>query len=143
MRSGSLRNRQSSWYSIRAMAKPEIIENPQELCALAPVTTAPIRHHVFVALENRAPPETARLRTRSNASFARGILWQGSQRQESGGSVVLTGVRFGRFLCDRSGGDGLPGWCLVCASPAFGCSGDYRRASLNGRQAAGSHADSG
>ena len=30
------------------MAKPEIIENTKELCALAPVTTAPIRHHVFV-----------------------------------------------------------------------------------------------
>jgi (2Fe-2S) ferredoxin len=32
----------------RCMAKPEFIENPDELCALAPVTSAPIRHHVFV-----------------------------------------------------------------------------------------------
>jgi (2Fe-2S) ferredoxin len=30
------------------MAEREFIENPEELCALAPVTTAPIRHHVFV-----------------------------------------------------------------------------------------------
>jgi (2Fe-2S) ferredoxin len=30
------------------MAKPELIENSEELCALAPVTSAPIRHHVFV-----------------------------------------------------------------------------------------------
>ena len=30
------------------MPKPEFIESPEELCALAPVTTAPIRHHVFV-----------------------------------------------------------------------------------------------
>jgi (2Fe-2S) ferredoxin len=30
------------------MAKSEFIENPEELCALAPVTLAPIRHHVFV-----------------------------------------------------------------------------------------------
>jgi (2Fe-2S) ferredoxin len=30
------------------MARPELIENSEELCALAPVTSAPIRHHVFV-----------------------------------------------------------------------------------------------
>jgi (2Fe-2S) ferredoxin len=30
------------------MAKPDFIENPEEMCALAPVTAAPIRHHVFV-----------------------------------------------------------------------------------------------
>src|SRR3979409_774407 len=30
------------------MPKPDLIESPEELCALAPVTTAPIRHHVFV-----------------------------------------------------------------------------------------------
>src|ERR1700694_5363398 len=30
------------------MAEREFIENSEELCALAPVTTAPIRHHVFV-----------------------------------------------------------------------------------------------
>lgn len=30
------------------MAEPEFSENPDELCALAPVTSAPIRHHVFV-----------------------------------------------------------------------------------------------
>jgi len=30
------------------VAKPEFIANPEELCALAPVTSAPIRHHVFV-----------------------------------------------------------------------------------------------
>jgi (2Fe-2S) ferredoxin len=30
------------------MAKSELIVDPEELCALAPVTSAPIRHHVFV-----------------------------------------------------------------------------------------------
>ena len=30
------------------MAEPEFSENLEELCALAPVTSAPIRHHVFV-----------------------------------------------------------------------------------------------
>jgi (2Fe-2S) ferredoxin len=30
------------------MAEPEFSENLDELCALAPVTAAPIRHHVFV-----------------------------------------------------------------------------------------------
>jgi (2Fe-2S) ferredoxin len=30
------------------MAEREFIESPEELCALAPVTTAPLRHHVFV-----------------------------------------------------------------------------------------------
>ena len=30
------------------MPEPEFSENPDELCALAPVTSAPIRHHVFV-----------------------------------------------------------------------------------------------
>ena len=30
------------------MAEPEVIENLDELCALAPVTSAPIRPHVFV-----------------------------------------------------------------------------------------------
>src|SRR5262245_61295425 len=48
MRSECADKSRSSWYSIRAMARPEIIENPEELCALAPVATAPIRHHVFV-----------------------------------------------------------------------------------------------
>ena len=30
------------------MAEPKFIEDLDELCELAPVTTAPIRHHVFV-----------------------------------------------------------------------------------------------
>src|SRR3979409_2308384 len=30
------------------MPKPELIGSPEELCALAPIATAPIRHHVFV-----------------------------------------------------------------------------------------------
>jgi (2Fe-2S) ferredoxin len=30
------------------MAQPEVIENVEQLRALAPVATAPIRHHVFV-----------------------------------------------------------------------------------------------
>src|ERR1700730_12786402 len=30
------------------MAEPRVSENLDELCALAPVTSAPIRHHVFV-----------------------------------------------------------------------------------------------
>jgi len=30
------------------MAEPKFIEDSEELCDLAPVTTAPIRHHVFV-----------------------------------------------------------------------------------------------
>src|SRR5258708_21159116 len=30
------------------MAQPEFIDDPEALCDLAPVATAPIRHHVFV-----------------------------------------------------------------------------------------------
>lgn len=32
----------------QGMGGPKIIDDPEELCGLAPVTSAPIRHHVFV-----------------------------------------------------------------------------------------------
>ena len=75
------------------MAKPEIIENPQELCALAPVTTAPIRHHVFVCTGKscsvRASAEVKDAFERELC--ARGILFgREAKGKNPNGSVVLT-----------------------------------------------------
>ena len=75
------------------MAKPELIVNPEELCALAPITTAPIRHHVFVcsgkscsAVGSAEVIEAFELQLK-----ARGILFgREAKGKNPKGSVVLT-----------------------------------------------------
>ena len=75
------------------MAEREFIENPEELCALAPVTTAPIRHHVFVcsgkscsAVGSAEVIEAFELQLK-----ARGILFgREAKGKNPKGSVVLT-----------------------------------------------------
>ena len=75
------------------MAEPEFIENPEELCALAPVTAAPIRHHVFVcsgkscsAVGSAEVIEAFELQLK-----ARGILFgREAKGKNPKGSVVLT-----------------------------------------------------
>ena len=75
------------------MPKPEIIENPQALCALAPVTSAPIRHHVFVCTGKSC---SARDSSEVKDAFerelcARGILFgREAKGKNPQGSIVLT-----------------------------------------------------
>jgi NADH-quinone oxidoreductase subunit F len=75
------------------MAKLEIIENPQELCALAPVTTAPIRHHVFVCTgKSCSARDSAEVKDAFERELcARGILFgREAKGKNPNGSVVLT-----------------------------------------------------
>lgn len=75
------------------MAKPEIIENPQELCALAPVTTAPIHHHVFVCSgKSCSARDSAEVKDAFERELrARGILFgREAKGKNPRGSVVLT-----------------------------------------------------
>ena len=75
------------------MAKPEIIENPQELCTLAPVTTAPIRHHVFVCTgKSCSARDSAEVKDAFERELcARGILFGRKVKGKNpNGSVVLT-----------------------------------------------------
>ena len=75
------------------MAEREFIENPKELCDLAPVITAPIRHHVFVcsgkscsAVGSAEVIEAFELQLK-----ARGILFGREVKGKNPkGSVVLT-----------------------------------------------------
>ena len=75
------------------MAKPEIIENLQELCALAPVTTAPIRHHVFVCTgKSCSARDSAEVKDAFERELCgRGILFgREAKGKNPHGSVVLT-----------------------------------------------------
>src|SRR6476660_569340 len=75
------------------MAKPEIIENPRELCALAPVTTAPIRHHVFVCTgKSCSARDSAEVKDAFERELCgRGILFgREAKGKNPNGSVVLT-----------------------------------------------------
>src|SRR5258705_3179822 len=75
------------------MSKPEFIEGLAELCALAPVATAPIRHHVFVcsgkscsAVGSAEVIEAFELQLKE-----RGILFcRTAKGKNPNGSVVLT-----------------------------------------------------
>src|SRR5262247_665322 len=83
----------SSWYSIRAMARPESIENPEELCALAPVATAPIRHHVFVCTgKSCSARDSAEVRDAFERELKTlGMLWGREVKGKNPkGSIVLT-----------------------------------------------------
>ena len=75
------------------MAEPKFIADVEELCALAPVTSAPIRHHVFVcsgkscSLNDSAEVKAAFERE----LMARGLLMgKAAKGKNPKGSIVLT-----------------------------------------------------
>ena len=75
------------------MAEPEFIEDPAELCALAPVTTAPIRHHVFVCAGKScsAVGSAEVIEAFERQLKERGILFgKAAKGKNPNGSVVLT-----------------------------------------------------
>ena len=75
------------------MAKVEFIENPEELCALAPVTAAPIRHHVFVCSGKScsAVGSAEVIEAFESQLKARGILFgREAKGKNPHGSVILT-----------------------------------------------------
>jgi (2Fe-2S) ferredoxin len=75
------------------MAQPEFIDDPEALCDLAPVATAPIRHHVFVcsgkscsAVGSAEVIEAFELQLKE-----RGILFgKAAKGKNPNGTVVLT-----------------------------------------------------
>ena len=75
------------------MATPEFIENVEQLRALAPVTTAPIRHHVFVCTgKSCSARDTAEvLAAFENELKKRGLLFgREAKGKNPRGSIVLT-----------------------------------------------------
>src|SRR5438105_5004720 len=75
------------------MATPEFIENVEQLRALAPVTTAPIRHHVFVCTgKSCSARDTAEVLTAfENELKERGLLFgREAKGKNPRGSIVLT-----------------------------------------------------
>src|SRR5204863_4796980 len=74
------------------MARPEFIENVEQLRALAPVATAPIRHHVFVCTgKARSARDSADvLEAFENDWKARGLLFgREAKGKKPHGSVVV------------------------------------------------------
>jgi len=75
------------------MAEPEFNGNPEELRALAPITSAPISHHVFVCTGKSC---SARASAEVKVAFerelmARGLLMgQAKKGKNPKGSIVLT-----------------------------------------------------
>src|SRR5438128_2662684 len=75
------------------MATPEFIENIEELRALAPVTTAPIRHHVFVCTgKSCSAVDSAQVKEAFDRELkTRGILFgKEAKGKNPKGSVVVT-----------------------------------------------------
>ncbi len=75
------------------MAESEFIENIDELCALAPVTTAPIRHHVFVCSGKSCSSVGSAevIKAFERELTARGLLMgKATKGKNPKGSVVLT-----------------------------------------------------
>ncbi len=75
------------------MATTEFIENREELCDLAPVATAPIRHHVFVCTgKSCSARDSAEVRDAFERELkARGILFgKEAKGKNPRGSIVLT-----------------------------------------------------
>src|SRR6266849_5832840 len=75
------------------MAEPKFIESMDELCELAPVTTAPIRHHVFVCTgKSCSAVGSAEVKDVFERELkARGILFgKEAKGKNPHGSVVLT-----------------------------------------------------
>src|SRR2546430_14791544 len=76
------------------MAAPEFIENVEQLRALAPVTTAPIRHHVFVCTgKSCSARDTAEVLAAFESELKeRGLLFgREAKGKNPRGSIVLTG----------------------------------------------------
>src|SRR3979490_1103091 len=75
------------------MAAPEFIEDLAELCDLAPVATAPIRHHVFVCSGKScsAVGSAEVIEAFEHQLKERGILFgKATKGKNPNGSVVLT-----------------------------------------------------
>ncbi len=75
------------------MPRPEIIENAEQLRALAPITTAPIRHHVFVCTgKSCSARDSAEVKDAFERELcARGILFgREAKGKNPNGSIVLT-----------------------------------------------------
>ncbi len=75
------------------MAEPKFIADPDELRALAPITTAPIRHHVFVCSGKScsAVGSAEVIAAFEQQLKARGILFgREAKGKNPKGSVVLT-----------------------------------------------------
>ncbi len=75
------------------MAERDFIDNSEELCALAPVTTAPIRHHVFVCSGKSCSVVGSAevIEAFEHHLKARGILFgREAKGKNPRGSVVLT-----------------------------------------------------
>ena len=75
------------------MAEPKFIEDVDELCELAPVTTAPIRHHVFVCTgKSCSAVGSAEVREAFERELkARGILFgKEAKGKNPKGSIVVT-----------------------------------------------------
>src|SRR6266849_7735706 len=75
------------------MAEPKFIESMDELCELAPVTTAPIRHHVFVCTgKSCSAVGSAAVREAFERELkARGILFgKEAKGKNPKGSIVVT-----------------------------------------------------
>ena len=75
------------------MAEPKFIADVEVLCALAPVTAAPIRHHVFVCSgKSCSANDSAEVRAAFERELtARGLLMgQAKKGKNPRGSIVLT-----------------------------------------------------
>jgi (2Fe-2S) ferredoxin len=75
------------------MAEPQSKETPDELCALAPVTSAPIRHHVFVCSGKScsAVGSAEVMEGFESALKERGLLFgREAKGKNPKGSIVLT-----------------------------------------------------
>ena len=75
------------------MATPEFIENFEVLCDLAPVATAPIKHHVFVCTgKSCSARDSAEVRDAFERELkSRGILFgKAAKGKNPCGSIVLT-----------------------------------------------------
>lgn len=75
------------------MAEPKFIADPDELRALAPVTAAPIRHHVFVCSgKSCSANDSPEVRAAFERELtARGLLMgQAKKGKNPKGSIVLT-----------------------------------------------------
>src|SRR6266853_4845294 len=75
------------------MAAPEFIENVEQLRALAPVTTAPIRHHVFVCTgKSCSARDTADVLAAFESELKeRGLLFgREAKGKNPRGSIVVT-----------------------------------------------------
>src|SRR4030095_13074786 len=75
------------------MARPEFIENVEQLRSLAPVATAPIRHHVFVCTGKSCSARDSAdvLEAFENDLKERGLLFgREAKGKNPGGSIVVT-----------------------------------------------------